>query len=98
LADFVGEGYLHFFDAAAPIVTFESIDMNKAFKAARYGRGTDDYINCPMNKEEYEIFWNELVNAELAEVKDFDREVVFEGCMPVETMAKRGKDTLRFVL
>jgi len=96
LADFVGEGYLHFFDAAAPIVTFESIDMNKAFKAARYGRGTDDYINCPMNKEEYEIFWNELVNAELAEVKDFDREVVFEGCMPVETMAKRGKDTLRF--
>ncbi|RXE60269.1 methylenetetrahydrofolate--tRNA-(uracil(54)-C(5))-methyltransferase (FADH(2)-oxidizing) TrmFO [Acetivibrio mesophilus] len=96
LADFIGEDYLHFFDAAAPIVTFESIDMSKAYRAARYGRGTDDYINCPMNKEEYEFFWNELVNAELAEVKDFDREVVFEGCMPVETMAKRGKDTLRF--
>lgn len=96
LADFIGEDYLHFFDAAAPIVTFESIDMNRAFKAARYGRGTDDYINCPMNREEYETFWNELVKAELAEVKGFDHEVVFEGCMPVETMAKRGIDTLRF--
>jgi len=96
IGDFIGEQYLHFFDAAAPIVTFESINMNRAFKAARYNRGTDDYINCPMNREEYEIFWNELVNAEMAEVKDFDREIVFEGCMPVETMAKRGIDTLRF--
>jgi len=96
LKDFIGEQYLHFFDAAAPIVTFESINMGRAFKAARYNRGTEDYINCPMSKEEYEIFWNELVNAEMAEVKDFDREIVFEGCMPVETMAKRGIDTLRF--
>lgn len=96
LANLIGEGYLHFFDAAAPIVTFESIDMSKAFKAARYGRGTEDYINCPMNRQEYEAFWNELINAELAEVKDLDKEIVFEGCMPAETMAKRGIDTLRF--
>jgi methylenetetrahydrofolate--tRNA-(uracil-5-)-methyltransferase len=96
LKDFLGEEYLYFFDAAAPIVTFESINMDRAFKAARYNRGTEDYINCPMSKEEYEIFWNELVNAEMAKVKDFDREIVFEGCMPVETMAKRGIDTLRF--
>jgi methylenetetrahydrofolate--tRNA-(uracil-5-)-methyltransferase len=92
----IGEEYLHFFDAAAPIVTFDSINMDKAYKAARYNRGTKDYINCPMNKDEYDNFWNELVNAELAEVKDFEKEVVFEGCMPVETMAKRGIDTLRF--
>ena len=92
----VGEEYLHFFDAAAPIVTYDSINMDRAFKAARYNRGTEDYINCPMEKHEYEIFWKELVGAELAEVKDFEKEVVFEGCMPVETMAKRGIDTLRF--
>lgn len=96
IMDLIGEEYLHFFDAAAPIVTFDSINMDKAYKAARYGRGTEDYINCPMNKEEYDKFWNELVNAELAEVKNFEKEVVFEGCMPVETMAKRGVDTLRF--
>ena len=96
IMELIGEDYLHFFDAAAPIVTFDSINMDKAFRAARYNRGTEDYINCPMNKEEYENLWNQLVNAELAEVKDFDREVVFEGCMPVETMAKRGIDTLRF--
>ncbi len=96
LSDITGEEYLHFFDAAAPIVTYDSIDMTKAFRAARYNRGTDDYINCPMTKEQYEIFWNELVNAQTAEVKDFENEEVFEGCMPVETMAKRGKDTLTF--
>lgn len=92
----IGHNYLYFFDAAAPIVSYDSIDMSRAFRAARYGKGSDDYINCPMEKEEYEHFWNELINAEMAEVKDFDKEVVFEGCMPVETMAKRGKDTLRF--
>lgn len=96
IKELIGEQYLHFFDAAAPIVTYESINMDKAYKAARYNRGTEDYINCPMTREEYENFWNELVKAELAEVKDFDKEVVFEGCMPVETMAKRGIDTLRF--
>jgi methylenetetrahydrofolate--tRNA-(uracil-5-)-methyltransferase len=96
IGELIGNKYLYFFDAAAPIVAYDSIDMSRAFKAARYGKGSDDYINCPMEKEEYELFWNELINAEMAEVKDFDREVVFEGCMPVETMAKRGKDTLRF--
>lgn len=96
IMELIGEEYLHFFDAAAPIVTYDSINMDIAYKAARYNRGTEDYINCPMNKEEYENFWNELIKAELAEVKDFDKEVVFEGCMPVETMAKRGMDTLRF--
>ncbi|EYE89331.1 tRNA (uracil-5-)-methyltransferase [Fervidicella metallireducens AeB] len=88
--------YLYFYDAAAPIVTYESIDMNKAFKASRYGKGEDDYINCPMNKEEYEKFWYELVNAERAELKSFEKEIVFEGCMPVEKMAERGIDTLLF--
>jgi len=96
IKDLTGQEYLHFFDAAAPIVLYNSIDMTKAYRASRYDRGTDDYINCPMNKDQYEIFWNELVNAELAPVKDLDKEVVFEGCMPVEVMAKRGIDTLRF--
>ena len=96
LKGMLGEGYLHFFDAAAPIVYSESIDMENAFFGSRYGKGTDDYINCPMNKEEYDVFVDELVNAELAEVKNFEKEVVFEGCMPIETMAKRGKDTIRF--
>ncbi len=87
--------YLHFFDAAAPIVMYDSIDHNVTYKAARYGKGGDDYINCPMSKEEYEKFWTELVNAETAEMKDFENNV-FEGCMPVEVMAKRGMDTLTF--
>ena len=91
-----GERHLHFFDAAAPIVTYESINMDKAFRAARYGKGSDDYINCPMNKEEYEIFYNALVSAESAEVKDFEKNMVFEGCMPIESMAQRGKDTMRY--
>lgn len=91
-----GEKHLHFFDAAAPIVTCESINMDKAFRAARYGKGSDDYINCPMNKEEYEIFYNALVSAESADVKDFEKNMVFEGCMPIESMAQRGKDTMRY--
>ncbi len=96
IKEFFGESYLHFFDAAAPIVTKESIDMTKAYKKARYDKGDPDYINCPMTKEEYELFYDELINAELAPVHGADKEVVFEGCMPVETMAKRGKDTLLF--
>lgn len=92
----IGDDYLHFFDAAAPIVAYDSINMDKAFKAARYGKGTEDYINCPMNREEYEIFYNALITAELAEVKDFEKNMVFEGCMPIESMAIRGKDTMRF--
>ena len=87
--------YLNFYDAAAPIVTFDSIDMNKAFFGSRYDRGgDDDYINCPMDKEQYEAFYNELINAERAKLHDADQ--VYEGCMPVEIMAKRGADTLRF--
>ncbi len=88
--------FLHFFDAAAPIVTFDSIDMNEVFVSSRYDKGTDDYLNCPMNKEQFEAFWHELVNAETAHVKDFEDDKVFEGCMPVEVMAKRGTDTIRF--
>lgn len=92
-----GDTSLHFFDAAAPIVTFESIDMTKAFKAARYGKGGDDYINCPMNKEEYLAFREELVNAEAAQVHEgVDNPKVFEGCMPIEIMAARGIDTMRY--
>lgn len=90
---------LSFFDAAAPIVTAESVDMDYAFYASRYDRGDeDDYVNCPMNKEEYETFYNELVNAERAHLHDFDvsNPKVYEGCMPVEVMAQRGEGTLRF--
>ncbi|MBO4407922.1 MAG: methylenetetrahydrofolate--tRNA-(uracil(54)-C(5))-methyltransferase (FADH(2)-oxidizing) TrmFO, partial [Clostridiales bacterium] len=96
IMELTGGSDLHFFDAAAPIVTYESIDMSRAFKASRYGKGGDDYINCPMNKEEYLAFYRELISAERAEVKDFDREIVFEGCMPIETMASRGEDTMRY--
>jgi len=90
-----GEEYLHFFDASSPIVTFDSIDMEKAFVQSRYDRGAD-YINCPMDKEEYVSFINELANAEEAPVKGFEDVKVFEGCMPIEVMARRGEDTVRF--
>ena len=93
---YFGKAYLHFFDAAAPLVTAESIDMNKAWWQSRYDRGTPDYINCAMNKEEYEAFIRELVAAEEAEVHGFEDKNVFEGCMPVEVMARRGFDTLRY--
>ena len=97
IRDFFGnEEYLHFFDAAAPIVTAESINMDKAYKKARYDKGSADYINCPMTEEEYKAFYTELINAETAPVHGADKEVVFEGCMPVETMAKRGEMTLLF--
>lgn len=101
LAEEIGKlsegGNLSFFDAAAPIVTAESIDMEKAFYASRYGKGTDDYINCPMNKEEYTAFYNALITAETAPVHDFDKPInVYEGCMPVEILAKRGEDSIRF--
>lgn len=92
-------GALSFFDAAAPIVTAESIDINSAFKASRYGKGDgDDYINCPMNKEEYELFHGELVNAERTPLHGVDvaNPKVYEGCMPIEVMAQRGSDTIRF--
>ena len=91
-----GEG-LSFFDAAAPIITRESVDMTCAFLASRYERGGDDYINCPMNKEEYEHFYEEIMKAERAPVHSFDeRKDVYEGCMPIEALASRGKDTMRY--
>ena len=93
---YFGADYLHFFDAAAPLVTAESIDMDKAWWQSRYDRGTPDYVNCAMNKEEYEAFVAELIAAEEAEVHGFEDKNVFEGCMPVEVMARRGVDTLRY--
>lgn len=91
-----GEEGLHFYDAVAPIVTLESVDLSSAFFASRYDKGTADYVNCPMNKEEYLRFVTELANAQEAAVHGFDDGAVFEGCMPVEVMARRGVDTLRY--
>lgn len=92
-----GAEHLSFYDAAAPIVSFYSIDMSIAFKASRYGKGDDDYINCPMNKEEYTRFYNALISAESAELHSFDKPLtVYEGCMPIEVLAKRGEDSIRF--
>ncbi len=98
IQNMLGAEYLSFYDAAAPIVDKDSIDMSRAFFADRYGRGSgEDYINCPLNKEEYEKFHFELSNAERAELKDFDKKIsVYEGCMPIEILASRGADTMRF--
>jgi len=96
IAKLTGNDSLYFYDAAAPIVSLESVDMTKAYRASRYGKGEAAYINCPMTKEEYQAFWTELVNAEKAPTKDFEKEKFFEGCMPVEVMASRGEDTLLF--
>ena len=96
IGQYFGSDYLHFFDAAAPLVTAESVDMDEAWWQSRYDRGTPDYINCAMNKEQYEAFLQELIHAEEAEVHGFEDKNVFEGCMPVEVMARRGQDTLRF--
>ena len=87
---------LHFFDAAAPLVSAESVDMDYAWMGSRYDKGTDDYVNCPMNQEEYDAFWQELTHAQEAEVHGFEDNMVFEGCMPVEVMARRGHDTLLY--
>ena len=92
----LGEDYLNFYDAAAPIVSFDSIDMESAYFKSRYDKGTADYINAPMSREEYEEFWTELCKAEEALVHGFEDKKVFEGCMPVEVMARRGHDTLLF--
>ena len=96
IGEYFGAEYLHFFDAAAPLVTAESIDMEHAWWQSRYDRGTPDYINCAMNREEYEAFIKELVSAEEAPVHGFEDKNVFEGCMPVEVMARRGFETLRY--
>ena len=95
ISKLLGEDYLNFYDAVAPIISKDSINMEKAFFAARYDKGGDDYINCPMNKEEYLNFYNALINAERATLHDFDINV-FENCMPIEIMASRGEDTMRF--
>ncbi len=95
-AHFPDSRYLNFYDAAAPLVTFESVDMDSAWFASRYGKGSADYINCPLTKEEYEVFWRELCGAEEAPVHGFEDAGVFEGCMPVEVMARRGPKTLTF--
>ena len=102
ISKFTGGGELHFFDAAAPIVDFSTVDTSVAFFASRWGKGNpEDYLNCPMTREQYDLFYNELLNAKAAPLKAFDKELqedltVFEGCMPVEVMASRGYDTLRF--
>ncbi len=90
-----GEG-LHFYDAAAPIVTLESLDMSVIYRASRYGKGEAAYLNCPMNEAEYKAFQKALVDAEVAPVHGFENKKVFEGCMPIEVMAQRGEDTMRF--
>ena len=102
ISEYFGGNQLHFFDAAAPIIDFSTVNLEKAFFASRYGKGDPkDYLNCPFTKEEYDVFYNALINAECATLKEFDKEsqkelTVFEGCMPVEVMASRGYDTLRF--
>lgn len=96
IGELTGQDYFYFYDAAAPLISKESIDMSKAYRASRYGKGTADYINCPMDKEEYEKFWQELTTAELAPIKEFEKAKFFEGCMPVEEMARRDIDTLLY--
>ncbi len=91
-----GKDCLYFYDAAAPIVTYESINMQCAFRASRYGKGTDDYINCPMDAEQYRKFHTELINAQVVPLKVFEKEILFSGCMPIESMARNGYDTMRF--
>lgn len=96
ISQLIGDNSLYFFDAAAPIVRLDSIDLDISFKASRYNKGDADYLNCPMDKEQYLAFYEALINAETAPLKDFEKNKVFEGCMPIETMAKRGVDTMRF--
>lgn len=96
VAAFVGTAHLHFFDAVSPVVEADSIDLAKAFRASRYGKGGDDYLNCPLDEAEYRAFHEALTSAECASVHDFEKELFFEGCLPVEVIASRGEGTLRF--
>jgi methylenetetrahydrofolate--tRNA-(uracil-5-)-methyltransferase len=96
IAAFVGRSHLHFFDAVSPVVEADSIDFDKAFRASRYGKGGDDYLNCPMSEPEYRAFHAALRAAECASVHDFEKELFFEGCLPIEVIASRGPETLRF--
>ncbi len=91
-----GDENLAFYDAAAPIIEKDSIDFNIAFYGDRYGKGDSSYINLPMTKEEYELFYRELINAEVVTLHEFEKREIFEGCMPIEVMAKRGEETIRF--
>ena len=96
LSALLGEDHLYFYDAIAPIIDAESVDYSRVYRASRYGKGGDDYINCPMNKEEYDAFYYALTEADRVTPREFERQRVFEGCMPIEAMASRGKDTIRF--
>lgn len=96
IKELTGASDFYFYDAAAPIVTAESLNYDKVFAASRYDKGDADYLNCPMTEEEYKHFWHELTHAEAVQPKDFEKEIYFEGCMPVEIMASRGEDTLRY--
>lgn len=96
LSELIGSGFLYFYDAVSPVITAESIDTTKAFAANRYGKGTPDYLNCSMSREEYDAFYDFLINAERVDPHDFERGHFFEGCMPVEEIAIRGKQTLLF--
>lgn len=96
IASFVGQGHLHFYDAVSPVVDAETIDFAKTFRASRYGKGGDDYVNCPLSHDEYAAFYAALRGAECASFKDFEKEFFFEGCLPVEVIGSRGEDTLRF--
>ena len=96
IQDLLDEKYCYFYDAEAPIVTAESIDFTKAYKKSRYDKGEADYVNCPMNREQFELFYQELIHAETVPIKAFEQEIYFEGCMPFEVMAKRGRNTLLF--
>jgi methylenetetrahydrofolate--tRNA-(uracil-5-)-methyltransferase len=96
LQEMLGETYLYFYDAAAPIVEKDSINMEKVYLASRYDKGEAAYLNCPMTEEEFDAFYDALVSAETAPVKEFEKEIYFEGCMPIEVMAKRGKQTVLF--
>ncbi|GFZ83837.1 methylenetetrahydrofolate--tRNA-(uracil-5-)-methyltransferase TrmFO [Paenibacillus marchantiophytorum] len=96
LKQLMGEEYLYFYDAAAPIVEKDSIDMNKVYLASRYDKGEAAYLNCPMTEDEFNVFYEALITAEVAELKEFEKEIYFEGCMPLEVMAKRGKQTVLF--
>jgi methylenetetrahydrofolate--tRNA-(uracil-5-)-methyltransferase len=96
ILDLTGEEYLYFYDAAAPIINKESIDFDKVYIASRYGKGDAAYINCPMNEEEFNAFYEALITAEVVPLKEFEKEIFFEGCMPIEVMAKRGRQTMLF--
>lgn len=96
IRDFTQSPYLYYYDALSPILEADSIDRSIVFAASRYGKGEDDYLNCPMNREEYDRFYDALIAAEVHPLKDFEKAVFFEGCLPIEELARRGRDTLRF--